>query len=233
MTMTTEDERRSQLIGEVLYLARTRVHRLDQRQLDKLQHQTTASIMAMHAYLLGRPVNQEVAAQAQDWERQAWAAQDQAIAAVPPGGITAQVAKATQAALEAADQARPSTFMTDQQLAATRPHVRVPEADQVQAEGYILHEGTLYKVQRAIYGSGKLYAKRLDLQAGEFVIAKGMMSYLRESERIDEAQAIEFGRELEVTPEMGIYGKCILCGRPLTDEDSIRNRVGPGPHKGA
>jgi hypothetical protein len=228
MTMTTDDERRSEMISEVLFLARTRVHRLDQRQLDKLGAQTTASILAMRAYLLGRPVDQDVAQQAHEWERSAWAAQEQATAAT----ITAQVAQATQAGLEAADQARTSTFMTDGQLAATRPHVRAPEADRVQAEGYILHDGTLYKVVRAIYGSGSLYAKKLDLQAGGFVIAKGMMSYLRESERITEEQAIKYGQALEITPEMGIYGKCLICGRPLTDEESIRNKVGPGPHKG-
>jgi hypothetical protein len=208
MSMTTHDDERSAMIGEILYLARTRVHRIDQRQLDALQTQTMASITAMHRYLSGRPADQAVAAQAQDSRK--------------PGisPVATQVGRATRAALTAAAGARSARAE------------RAPEADKVQAEGYVLHDGKLYKVQRAIYGSGNLYAKRLDLDAGEFIIAKGMMAYLRESERITEDQAIKFGQSLEITPEMGIYGKCLICGRPLTDEESIRNKVGPGPHKG-
>ena len=212
MTMTLDDTRR--LIEAIRQLARTRVHRLDSRQLAALETQTQDSLQAMWRYLDGRPADQDVAAQARDWERKAWAAQEQDMAAVagPPASGISSPAKAGGA--------------------PAAPPVRAPEADKVQDVGYFLHDGTLYKVVRAIYGSGNLYAKRLDLQAGEFVIVKGMMAYLRESERITEEQAIEFGRSLEVTPEMKIYGKCLICGRPLTDEDSIRNKVGPGPHRG-
>jgi hypothetical protein len=221
MTMTTNDQR-SQAISDVRFLASTRVHRLSRRQLDQLDTQSTVSIAAMRTYLLGRPVDAQAVAKAQDWERRAWTAQERDIAA----GTRVTAVTGVGNVENEEDRTPPAP--------GSRPAyaARVPEADRVQAEGYILHDGTLYKVQRAVYGSGNLYAKRLDLQAGKFVIAKGMMSYLRESERITEARAIEYGQALEVTPEMGIYGKCLICGLPLTDETSIANKVGPGPHRG-
>jgi hypothetical protein len=212
--MTTEDHAR--LIEEVRELARTRDHRIQARQLAALETQTVISVLAMRTYLEDRPVRQDAGAPADD-------------PGVGPFGILVS-GEELDARLNA--EAREKDLAHQRYVREQRPG-RVPEADRPQAEGYFLHDGTLYKVVRAIYGSGNLYAKRLDLNAGAFTIAKGMVSYLRESERINEAQAIEFGRSLDVDPEMGIYGKCLLCGRPLTDEESIRNKVGPGPHKGA
>jgi hypothetical protein len=213
MTMTTEDQ--AQLIREVRELARTREHRIQARQLAALETQTVISVLAMRTYLEGRPVRRDAGAPVDD-------------PGVGPFGILVS-SEELDARLNA--EAREKDLAHQHYVREQRP-ARVPEADRPQDIGYFLHDGTLFKVVRAIYGSGNLYAKRLDLQAGEFVIAKGMMSYLRESERITEAKAIEFGQSLEITPEMKIYGKCLICGRPLTDEDSIRNKVGPGPHKG-
>lgn len=211
--MSTDTEH-SDLIQEVRYLARVRVHRLAARQLAALESQTPASVRAMKAYLEGRPVDQQVAAQARDWERRAWAAQERDTAAAQAGTITAQVHQASQAATSAAR--------------------RVPEGERPAEAGFFLHEGRMYKVVRAVYGDAKghLYTKRLDEVKGEWVKVPGMTSYLREDERMTEAQAIEYSSKLKVTPEMAIYGKCTLCGRKLTDETSIANKVGPGPHAG-
>lgn len=222
-----------ELVRQVSYLARTRVHKISPRQIAVLSQLSERSLVAMKIHLERQPVDQQVAAQVRDWESTRWAAQDQAIAAVHAGAVS-PYAKAGGA--PASDE--PNSLHVeneDDQTPVSRtqaPARRVPEADRPQEAGYFLHEGRMYKVVRAIYGSGHLYAKRLDEAKGEWVKATGMTSYLREDERMTEAQAIEYSRKLEITPEMKIYGKCTLCGRALTDETSIANRVGPGPHAG-
>lgn len=89
------------------------------------------------------------------------------------------------------------------------------------------HEPEVYKVQKAVHGSGHLYAKRLILQQdapgmqlkATFVYAKGAMRTLAEQGRkmtLEEAK--EFG---------ALYGVCCVCGRTLTDENSIEAGIGP------
>jgi hypothetical protein len=213
MTMTTDDM--TPLVREITYLARTRIHRVSARQLAHPETMTPKSALALRDYLARQPVDPAVAAQVNEFEQRAWASQNAAVAGISPA--------AKAGGMPASGDLRP---------AAPARVQRVPEADRPAEAGFFLHEGRMYKVVRAIYGSGHLYAKRLDLDKGEWVIASGMVAYLREDERMTEAQAIEYSRKLEITPEMKIYGKCTLCGRALTDEESIRNRVGPGPHKG-
>lgn len=198
-----------ELVRQVTYLARTRVHKISTRQIAVLSQLSERSLVAMKIYLERQPVNEQAAAQA---GISSYAKAGGAPASDEHGAIAAQVHRASQAATSAAR--------------------RVPEADRPQEAGYFLHEGRMYKVVRAIYGSGHLYTKRLDEARGEWIKAPGMTSYLREDQRMTEAQAIEYSRKLEITPEMKIYGKCTLCGRPLTDETSIANKVGPGPHAG-
>lgn len=198
-----------ELVRQVTYLARTRVHKISPRQIAVLSQLSERSLVAMKIHLERQPVHEQAAAQA---GISSYAKAGGAPASDEPGAIAAQVHRASQAATSAAR--------------------RVPEADRPQEAGYFLHEGRMYKVVRAIYGSGHLYTKRLDEAKGEWIKAPGMTSYLREDERMTEAQAIEYSSKLEITPEMKIYGKCTLCGRPLTDETSIANRVGPGPHAG-
>ena len=79
--------------------------------------------------------------------------------------------------------------------------------------------GTVYKVQRAVNGSGHLYGKVLDPESGKFGYLPGALRTIAESARpmtLDEAK--EFGH---------LYGMCCVCGRTLTDEGSIEAGIGP------
>lgn len=89
---------------------------------------------------------------------------------------------------------------------------------------YQMPDGTIYKVQKAIYGSGNQYAKRLVVtQNGEvstisFVYEPNGISRIRPEYAISKEEAEKFGR---------LYGVCVLCGRTLTDENSIAAGIGP------
>lgn len=81
---------------------------------------------------------------------------------------------------------------------------------------------SIYKVQRAIHGSGNLYAKKLTRVEGSddwtFEYAPGAMRILSEETKMTLEQAKEFG---------ALYGTCCVCGRTLTDEKSIEAGIGP------
>lgn len=91
---------------------------------------------------------------------------------------------------------------------------------------YRTADGTIYKVQHAVHGSGRLYAKRLqvtDHGDGEpatvtFDYAPGAVHTLTPDDRMTLDQARAFG---------ALYGTCIRCGRTLTDDDSIAAGIGP------
>lgn len=83
-------------------------------------------------------------------------------------------------------------------------------------EGMYILDGRIFKVQRAIHGSGQLYAK--ELQATKFDYAPGMYRRLNSSHRMTLEQAKEYG---------ALYGTCCVCGRTLTDEKSIAEGIGP------
>lgn len=90
---------------------------------------------------------------------------------------------------------------------------------------YRTDDGTIYKAQRAVVeGSGRLYAKRLVIteqpdgtRKGRFVYAPGAIHTLRDDQRLTREEAAAFGR---------LYGVCVRCGSPLTDEDSIARGMG-------
>ena len=87
-------------------------------------------------------------------------------------------------------------------------------------------DGTIYKVQKAVHGSGHLYAKKLEVigtpedgdAEGTFVYAPGAFKLLRASWKMTLDEAKEFG---------ALYGVCCRCGRTLTDEGSIADGIGP------
>lgn len=83
-----------------------------------------------------------------------------------------------------------------------------------------LPSGEIYKVQVAVHGSGREYAKRLTVSNGEahFEMERGAMRLLSADTRMTAAAAAEFG---------SLYGICCNCGRTLTDEDSIARGIGP------
>lgn len=94
---------------------------------------------------------------------------------------------------------------------------RAAKQDVLEA-GIYLVAGRVVKVQRAVHGSGHMYAKMLDTDTGKFRYEAGLVSRVRPEQRMTLAQAREFGE---------IYGMCASCGATLTDEDSIGRGIGP------
>lgn len=88
-------------------------------------------------------------------------------------------------------------------------------------DGMYLFEEKIYKVQFAVNGSGRLYAKLLvrgaDGENATFEYAHGVVTKLRPEHKMTLEQAKAFG---------ALYGTCIRCGRTLTDEFSIANGLG-------
>lgn len=88
-------------------------------------------------------------------------------------------------------------------------------------DGMYVLDSVIFKVQHAVHGSGKQYAKRLVPGApGEratFEYAPGVVNRLRPEHRMTMDQAREWG---------ALYGTCVRCGRVLTREDSIERMMG-------
>lgn len=98
-----------------------------------------------------------------------------------------------------------------------------PKPDPITEDGMYLHpDGSIYKVQVAVHGSGRLYAKRLvvdeDADEGKFVYAPGAIKKLSPTMKMTLEQAQGFG---------SLYGLCCVCGRTLTNEQSIDEGIGP------
>ncbi|ADX31967.1 hypothetical protein TPA2_gp53 [Tsukamurella phage TPA2] len=75
------------------------------------------------------------------------------------------------------------------------------------------------KVVRAVHGSGHQYAKQLNPETGQFEYVGGLLAEVRQS---------GVPLTLERAKELGhLYGRCIRCGRTLTDEGSIAAGIGP------
>lgn len=88
-------------------------------------------------------------------------------------------------------------------------------------EGMHRLDGVVYKVQRAVHGSGRPYAKALaqDEHGGfSFEYAAGVVKRLSEDTLMTLDQAKQFG---------ALYGTCCACGRVLTNEESIEAGIGP------
>jgi hypothetical protein len=89
-------------------------------------------------------------------------------------------------------------------------------------------DGQVYRVQVAVHGSGKPYAKAL-VETGQFhengkpvfewdYRGRGPLHNLRASDMMTLAEAKEFG---------ALFGVCCVCGALLTDEKSIEAGIGP------
>jgi hypothetical protein len=88
-------------------------------------------------------------------------------------------------------------------------------------EGMYLADEVIYKVQRAVHGSGNLYAKRLvvdEYGSARFEYAPGAIRTLTAEHKMTLEQAKAFG---------ALYGSCVVCGATLTNEDSIAAGIGP------
>lgn len=79
-------------------------------------------------------------------------------------------------------------------------------------------EGTIYKVQVAKQGSGRLYAKKLTDGVFVYEGRSGGFRLLSAETLVDLETAAAYGR---------LYGVCCRCGADLTDEDSIERGIGP------
>ena len=79
-------------------------------------------------------------------------------------------------------------------------------------------EPDIYKVQRAVHGSGHRYAKRLNPNTGKFTYAPKAMAKLSEDTLMSLEDAQKYGK---------LYGMCVRCGATLTDEVSIERGIGP------
>lgn len=84
------------------------------------------------------------------------------------------------------------------------------------ADGMYLKDGVVYKIQHAVHGSGRQYAKQLD--GNTFTYAQGAITRLTAEDKMTLEQAKEYG---------ALYGTCCVCGRTLTDEKSIEAGIGP------
>ena len=101
------------------------------------------------------------------------------------------------------------------ELRKARPVVEIED-------GMYILDGVVYKVQHAVHGSGRQYAKRLVAgspgERASFEYAPGVIRKLRPEHRMTMDQAKEWG---------ALYGTCCQCGRVLTNEDSIEAGIGP------
>jgi hypothetical protein len=97
------------------------------------------------------------------------------------------------------------------------PRKTVAPAAELPAAIYLL-DGDVIKVQKAVHGSGHMYAKKLNPETGKFEYTQGLIRRLDISMRMTLEQAKEFG---------ALYGVCCNCGRTLTNEDSIEAGIGP------
>lgn len=96
--------------------------------------------------------------------------------------------------------------------------------------------GEIYKVQVAVHGSGKLYAKQArlyidgeritniplddekrELDDLDFAYVPGLLARIRPEWRMTMEEATRFGR---------LYGRCVRCHRVLTKESSIEQAMG-------
>ena len=115
---------------------------------------------------------------------------------------------------------------TGQYTAVLRNIDRGPRQDPatgagVTTDGWYKAGEDIFKVQVAVHGSGKLYAKRLMVTGhGEatWEYAPGMVYRLTDADRLSIEDAAKFGT---------LYGVCAVCGRTLTDEESIEAGIGP------
>ena len=96
----------------------------------------------------------------------------------------------------------------------------VHEDGGVLGEGYYLQEDTVYKVVTA-KSTGNLYAKALhstEYGRASWDYAPGAMKHLTASHRLTLDQAREMGTRL---------GACVICGKALTDPESVERGIGP------
>ena len=104
-----------------------------------------------------------------------------------------------------------------------RPKAAAPAKAEVQ-DGFYTDGQRVWKVQVAVHGSGNQYAKVLNTESGSFVYVSGAIGTIRKGMADGTVQPLT----LEIAKSLGhLYGRCMVCGRTLTDEGSIAAGIGP------
>lgn len=94
---------------------------------------------------------------------------------------------------------------------------RAPRKGGVSAVGmYRNAQGEIFKVQRS--SAGRFYAKKLNASGRGFTYAQGAILSLTAGDKMTLEQAREFGV---------LTGNCCVCGRELTDPQSVERGIGP------
>lgn len=78
-------------------------------------------------------------------------------------------------------------------------------------------DGNIYQVVQARHGS-HLLAKVLDQESGKFEYAGAAKRFVKADQRLTLEEAREYGKQT---------GRCLACGRLLTDPKSVSEGVGP------
>lgn len=104
-----------------------------------------------------------------------------------------------------------------------RREAAAPTGNRANQDGWYRLGEEIFKVQKAVHGSGNLYAKRLVRERsgeGQLVweYAPGMIRQLTNDQRLTLEEAKDLGK---------LYGACVICSRTLTDEESIEAGIGP------
>jgi len=107
----------------------------------------------------------------------------------------------------------------------TAPATPTAPAVEITEGMYKNTSGQIFKVQKAVHGSGHLYAKILETDTDPvtgvteawFSYAAGAIRKLRAGWKMTHEQAAEFG---------SLYGICCCCSKTLTDENSQHNGYG-------
>lgn len=127
---------------------------------------------------------------------------------------------ARTAVMEQTFTAAQASALIDKLLLAPKRNLK-PKAEL--ADGiYVRTNGDqseIYKVYRAVHGSGRQVFKAWDFKTESWGYIGGVSCLPRDGvTRMTAEQASMFGH---------VYGMCVVCGRTLTDEDSIARGIGP------
>jgi hypothetical protein len=96
--------------------------------------------------------------------------------------------------------------------------LQTPErAEPTIKEGVYYFKGLYVKVVRAIHGSRKLYGKVFDPESKIWKYSPGILVSLQSCHKLSLDEARKFGE---------LYGRCVICGRTLTDDESIEAGMG-------
>jgi hypothetical protein len=121
---------------------------------------------------------------------------------------------------ESYDQMKISTKIAGQMIdkAKASPKREVHMPNTMLDDGIYVVNGVYHKVIHAVHGSGRQYAKKFNSFTENWEYAPGALGYITNSHQLTEDQAKAFGK---------LYGRCVVCGRTLTDEESIELGIGP------